>query len=88
MAKKRRTLGCLFYIALVLLVLVVFLFNRGRVQEVLEKTGFKQETQELFKKLEPFEVMQFARSGRVALSRQRTEISTYLKELAKVSGNQ
>lgn len=40
MAKKRNTLGCLFYIALVLLVLVVFLFNRGRVQEVLEKTGF------------------------------------------------
>ncbi|UCF97939.1 MAG: GerMN domain-containing protein [Spirochaetaceae bacterium] len=40
MAKKRRTLGCLFYIALVLLVLVVFLFNRSRVQEVLEKTGF------------------------------------------------
>jgi germination protein M len=40
MAKKKRTLGCLFYIALVLLVLVVFLFNRSRVQEVLEKTGF------------------------------------------------
>jgi germination protein M len=39
MAKKRNTLGCLFYIALVLLVLVVFLFNRGRVQEVIEKTG-------------------------------------------------
>ena len=40
MAKKKRTLGCLFYIALVLLVLVVFLFNRSRVQEVLENTGF------------------------------------------------
>jgi spore germination protein GerM len=40
MARKRRPLGCLFYIALVLLVLVVFLFNRGRVLEVLEKTGF------------------------------------------------
>ncbi|MBN2551620.1 MAG: GerMN domain-containing protein [Spirochaetales bacterium] len=40
MAKKQRTLGCLFYIALVLLVLVVFLFNRGRLQDVLEKTGF------------------------------------------------
>lgn len=53
---------------------------------VLEKTGFKHETQELFKNLEPFEVMQFARSGRVALSRQRTEISSYLKELAKASG--
>jgi spore germination protein GerM len=40
MARKKRTLGCLFYIALVLLVLVVFLFNRDRVQDVLEKTGF------------------------------------------------
>jgi spore germination protein GerM len=55
MAKKRRTLGCLFYIALVLLVLVVFLFNRGRVQEVLEKTGFTK----LFEKKteEPAEVL-------------------------------
>jgi germination protein M len=40
MARKRRTLGCLFYVALALLVLVVFLFNRTRVQEVIEKTGF------------------------------------------------
>lgn len=40
MARKRNTLGCLFYIALILLVLVVFLFNRQRVQEVIEKTGF------------------------------------------------
>jgi spore germination protein GerM len=55
MAKKKRTLGCLFYIALVLLVLVVFLFNRGRVQEVLEKTGFTK----LFEKKteEPAEVV-------------------------------
>lgn len=55
MAKKKRTLGCLFYIALVLLVLVVFLFNRGRVQEVLEKTGFTR----LFEKRaeEPAEVV-------------------------------
>jgi germination protein M len=54
MAKKKRTLGCLFYIALVLLVLVVFLFNRSRVQEVLEKTGFTK----LFEKKteEPAEV--------------------------------
>jgi len=39
MARKRNTLGCLFYVALVLLVLVVFLFNRARVQEVIDKTG-------------------------------------------------
>jgi germination protein M len=40
MARKRNTIGCLFYVALVLLALVIFLFNRGRVQEVIEKTGF------------------------------------------------
>jgi spore germination protein GerM len=40
MARKRNTIGCLFYVALVLLVLVVFLFNRAKVQQVIEKTGF------------------------------------------------
>ncbi len=40
MARKRNTIGCLFYVALVLLVLVIFLFNRARVQQVIEKTGF------------------------------------------------
>jgi hypothetical protein len=40
MARKRNTIGCLFYVALVLLVLVIFLFNRVRVQQVIEKTGF------------------------------------------------
>jgi spore germination protein GerM len=42
MARKRNTIGCLFYIALVLLVLVIFLFNRAKVQEVIEKTGFSK----------------------------------------------
>ncbi len=40
MARKKSSLGCLFYVALVLLVLVVFLFNRTRVQEVMRSTGF------------------------------------------------
>ena len=40
MARKKHTLGCLFYVALVLLVLVVFLFNRQTVQDVIEQTGF------------------------------------------------
>ncbi|MBN1835733.1 MAG: GerMN domain-containing protein [Spirochaetales bacterium] len=40
MARKKHTLGCLFYVALVLLVLVIFLFNRKTVQEVIERTGF------------------------------------------------
>jgi germination protein M len=49
MAHKRNTLGCLFYIALVLLALVIFLFNRSKVQEVIEKTGFTR----LFERKKP-----------------------------------
>lgn len=41
MKQKRKTsLGCLFWIALILLVLVIFLFNRKRIETVLETTGF------------------------------------------------
>ncbi len=40
--KRKRTasLGCLFWIALILLVLVIFLFNRRRIESVMEATGF------------------------------------------------
>ena len=37
--RRRASLGCLFWLALVLLVLVVVLFNRGAVQSVLEATN-------------------------------------------------
>ncbi|MBA7700285.1 hypothetical protein ES703_108996 [subsurface metagenome] len=55
MARKKNTVGCLFYIALVLLLMVIFLFNRSTVQDVLEKTGFLK----LFQKEEdtPVEVV-------------------------------
>jgi spore germination protein GerM len=49
MARKKNTIGCLFYVALVLLVLVIFLFNRAKVQEVIEKTGFTK----LFERQKP-----------------------------------
>jgi germination protein M len=51
MAKhKRASLGCLFWIALILLVVVVFLINQQNIQAVLKDTGFltlfqKQENQ-------------------------------------------
>ncbi len=48
---------------------------------VIEKTGHKHETQVLFKKLEPFGVLEFARSGRVAITKPMKELSIYLKEL-------
>jgi germination protein M len=44
--KKRNTVGCLFYIALILLLMVIFLFNRATVHDVMERTGFL----EIFKK--------------------------------------
>jgi acetolactate synthase-1/3 small subunit len=52
---------------------------------VIEKTGYKHETQELFDKLEPFGVLQFARSGRVAITKQTKELTNYLKDLVKAS---
>ncbi len=48
---------------------------------VVEKTGHKDETKELFRVLEQYGVLQFARSGRIALTKQIKEISTYLKEI-------
>jgi acetolactate synthase-1/3 small subunit len=48
---------------------------------VIEKTGHKEETQALFEQLNQFKVMQFIRSGRVALTRDPIErLSEFLKE--------
>ena len=48
---------------------------------VVERTGHKSETQELFRALEPYGILQFARSGRIALTKQIKEITAYLKDL-------
>jgi len=61
--------------------------NNARVLEVspeyivLEKTGHKDEINDLFRHLEPYGLMQFARSGRVAVTRQVKELTSYLKEM-------
>lgn len=48
---------------------------------VIEKTGHKEETQELFTKLNQFGVLQFIRSGRIAITRSPIEkLSEFLKE--------
>ena len=48
---------------------------------VIEKTGFTEETQALFEELNRFKVMQFTRSGRVAITRDPIErLSEFLKE--------
>jgi germination protein M len=38
--RKKASLGCLFWIALILLVVVVFLLNQQNIQAVLKDTGF------------------------------------------------
>ena len=48
---------------------------------VIEKTGHKEEIQVLFEKLKPFGILEFARSGRVAVTKTMKELSAYLKEL-------
>ncbi len=48
---------------------------------VLEKTGHHSETQELLDRLEPFGVMEFARSGRVAIIKWSRRFHTHLKDL-------
>ena len=48
---------------------------------VIEKTGHKEETQALFVELKQFKVLQFIRSGRVAITRDPIErLSEFLKE--------
>lgn len=52
-----------------------------REYTVIEKTGHKDETQELFEALNQFGVLQFIRSGRIAITRDPTErLSEFLRE--------
>jgi acetolactate synthase-1/3 small subunit len=48
---------------------------------VIEKTGHKSEIEELLNQLEPYGVLQFVRSGRVAITRQVKELNSYLQEM-------
>lgn len=52
---------------------------------VIEKTGHVEETQLLFEKLKPFGILEFARSGRVAVTKPMKEFSAYLKELEQLN---
>lgn len=48
---------------------------------VVEKTGSKEDIADLLQKLEPYGVLQFAKSGRVAITRQVKELTSYLREM-------
>ena len=42
---------------------------------IIEKTGHKEETQALFEKLVPYGILQFVRSGRIAVTKQIKELT-------------
>lgn len=52
---------------------------------IIEKTGHMNDTQALFDKLRPFGVLEFVRSGRVAISKSKRETTTFLKEQEEAS---
>jgi acetolactate synthase I/III small subunit len=54
---------------------------------VIEKTGHKKEIVELLNHLEPFGILQYVRSGRVAITKQVKELHAYLTEMDKASRN-
>lgn len=47
---------------------------------VIEKTGHKDETQELLSRLKPLGLLEFIRSGRVAITKPMKELMVHLKE--------
>ena len=52
---------------------------------VVDKTGYKSETRELFELLQPYGVQQFVRSGTVAIIKSRRELlNEYLEEIDRL----
>ncbi|MGB5362404.1 MAG: acetolactate synthase small subunit, partial [Aureibaculum sp.] len=47
---------------------------------VIETTGLKEDIDRLYDKLKPYGLLQFVRSGRIAITRPRMAISELLKE--------
>ena len=48
---------------------------------VIEKTGFRNETDRLYHDLEPFGLLQFVRSGRISVTKSKMGISEILKKI-------
>ena len=48
---------------------------------VIEKTGFRKETEALYNELAPYGIMQFVRTGRISVSKTEMKISEQLKNL-------
>jgi len=47
---------------------------------IIEKTGHKEDTQVLYERLEPYGILEFVRSGRIAITKPMKTLSEYLNE--------
>lgn len=54
---------------------------------VIEKTGKRDETEGLYEKLKPYGLMQFVRSGRIAVSKEEMQISGMLEKFNTTNTN-
>ena len=45
---------------------------------VIEKTGWREDTEKLYNELEPYGLLQFVRSGRISVSKEPMNISNIL----------
>jgi acetolactate synthase-1/3 small subunit len=48
---------------------------------IIEKTGHKDETRDMFEKLKPYGVLEFVRSGRIAISKSTRRTDAFLEQL-------
>jgi acetolactate synthase-1/3 small subunit len=48
---------------------------------VISKSGKRSDINDLYNKLKPFGIMQFVRSGRISVSKEKMQISLLLEEL-------
>ncbi|MFY0625057.1 MAG: acetolactate synthase small subunit [Reichenbachiella sp.] len=54
---------------------------------IIEKTGLKEETHALYEKLIPLGLLEFVRSGRVAISKSKRKTEEYIQELENSEAN-
>ena len=54
---------------------------------IIEKTGHSNETHDLYQKLEPYGLLEFIRSGRVAVSKSIRKTEAYIKGLEASNSN-
>lgn len=52
---------------------------------IIEKTGHRQEIRDLRDKLQPFGLLEYVRSGRIAISKSKRKTDVFLKELEKTN---